>query len=87
MTTAPQLLINPALRWAIDAGHAGTLAYIDGVAQPAARIPLVGDVLTLPFIVDAITRKPCPVRVIQVLYQQQPGQTVVVPVVVKVQQD
>lgn len=87
MTQAPQLLINPVMRWAIDAGHAGTLAYIDGVAQTATRIPHVGDVLTLPFIVDAVTRHPCPVRVVQLLYQQQPQQTVVVPVVVKAQQD
>ncbi len=81
-----RVLINPVVRWATEPGHPGTLDFVDGVADGTTTLPYVGDVLTLPFIVNPITRQPCPVRVTRIEYVQEPGRTVVIPVVVRASQ-
>lgn len=88
MTEPRQLVINPLLRWAVHPGHVNTLAYVDGMPPPAFKqLPAVGDVLTLPFIVDPVTRQPCPVRVVEMQYRQIQNHTVVTPVVARLSQD
>lgn len=77
-----RLIRDPALRWAIEPAQAGALRYIDGVAGVATRVPEEGEVLTLPFIVDATTGKPVAVRVVRIEYMEEPKRTVIIPVVV-----
>jgi hypothetical protein len=82
----PLIFINPAIRWAVHPAHQHQLRHVDGVAGPQKE-PAAGDVVTLEFIVDAVSGLPCPVRITEVLYAQQPGQTVIIPVVAKYQPD
>lgn len=82
----PLVFFNPVVRWAVHPAHQHQLRHIDGVAG-AQPEPAAGSVLTLDFIVDATTGQPCPVRVTEVLYADEPNQTVIVPVLAKHQPD
>jgi hypothetical protein len=83
----PRLLINPVVQWAVEPGHQGSIEYVETATPPAQAVPYVGDVLTLPFMVDPITKQPCPVRVTRLEYQDHPSKTVVIPVVVRAHSD
>ena len=82
-----RLLINPVVQWAIEPGHNGSIQYLEPLATGPQAVPHVGDVLSLPFMVDPATQQPCMVRVTRLEYLDRPMQTVVVPVVVRAQQD
>lgn len=56
------------LNWGIESAYAGQLEMLTGMQQhwPKQR-PNEGDVLTLPFIVDPVSRQPVPVQVTRVI--------------------
>lgn len=62
----PQLLIDPVLRWAVAAGDASAIKYVDGVSPGAQPLPYVGDVITHPRFVDPATGQPVAVRVVHI---------------------
>lgn len=80
-----KILLNPVMRWAMEPGLCDGIRYLDGVASGPQRIPFEGEVLTLPFIVDAATSTPMPVRITRIEYQQEPTRTIVIAVVVPAQ--
>lgn len=68
----PQLLINPTVKWACPAGDVGKLHFVEGYKGEVPKFPHENDVLTVPFILDAVTRQPVPVRVVQIQTHQGP---------------
>lgn len=82
-----RILRNPRMKWAIEPGHQGSLLHIDGIAGTQTRVPEIGEVLTLPFLVDPDTRLPMPVRVTRIEYQELPTHTLVIPVIVRATSD
>ena len=62
----PQLLIDPVLRWAVAAGDASAIKYVDGVSNGPQPLPYVGDVITHPRFVDPATDRPVAVRVVHI---------------------
>lgn len=73
MATTPNLLINPAVRWAVHPADQGRIEYIDGLWS-GHTVPKEGEVITRPFLVDPVSKAEVPVRVVQVLElpQHQP---------------
>ena len=49
--TLPPLLINPVLQWAVEPAHVGSVQYVEAAFGAGTRLPDVGQVLTLPFMV------------------------------------
>lgn len=72
MTSDPNILINPMVRWAIHPGHEGTIEYVAGIGGPQT-LPNENEVITRPFLVDPHSRLPIPVRVSQVLKMWDSG--------------
>lgn len=60
----PNMLINPVVRWAVHPGHVGTIEQIDGM--PPIPLPEEGAVLTVPFLVDPVSKQPVAIRVVQI---------------------
>jgi len=87
-TSEPRrLVINPLVKWGVHPAHQHQLRYVEGIAGPVRRLPEVGEVLTLEFIVDATTGLPCPVRVCEIQHHSHATGTLVVPVLLKHQPD
>jgi len=82
-----RILVNPRLRWGVEPEHQRDVKYIEGIAGIAKRVPEVGEVLTLPFLVSPKTGQPMPVRVTRIEYEDLSDHTVVIPVVVPAQPD
>lgn len=77
----PQLLINPRVKWACLASDAAKLHFVEGHAGKPPKLPHENDVLTLPFILDALTGQPVPVRVVEIqTHRDQVGHIQVVVV-------
>ena len=68
MKTSEPFPPGTVIKWAVHAPHQGSIAFIEGMQEhwPRTR-PNVGDVLTLPFIVDPVTREPVEVAVVDLL--------------------
>jgi hypothetical protein len=75
------------VKWAIEPGHVGAIEYIEGLPKTLFSLPHEGDVLTLPFMVDPLTRRPCAVRVTRLVPILEGGEQLVAIVVVRAQQD
>lgn len=75
----PAILINPVVRWAVHPAEQGTILYIDGL--PSDTLPAENSVITRPFLVDPTTRKPIPVRVVQIQTHWDGQRHILVPVV------
>lgn len=71
----------PNLMFATPPAEQARLAFLEGGKKDAVALPNVGDVLTLPFIVDPQSRLPAPVRVVSLFPRQEEGHPVVVVVV------
>lgn len=83
-----KVLINPTVRWAIESTHSGSIEYVQQLApRDGIHVPHEGDVLTVPFMVDPATKQPCPVRVTRIEHLRTSTGHVVVPVVVRAEQD
>lgn len=76
-------LFSPALFWAIEPSHEGSITRVDGIVDITRSPPYVGDVLTLPFMLDPATGLPCPVRVTRIEHREHDGRSIVIPVVVR----
>jgi hypothetical protein len=59
---------NTVMRYAVAAGDP-SVEYIDGMREHWIKLPAENDVLNVPFLVDATTRQPVPVRVIALQYR------------------
>lgn len=78
----PELLINPRMMWACPATEQTRLHFVEGQGKDWPTLPHEGDVLTLPFIQDPVTKNPVPIRVIQIQKRSdQIGHVMVVAVV------
>ncbi len=66
MNEEPNLLINPALKWAVHPADQGRLKFIEGLGGPQ-KVPEENELITRPFLVDPMTLQPVPVRVAHVL--------------------
>ncbi len=60
-----ELLINPMTKWAIIAEEQGSINYIEGMKHTES-LPYVNDIITRPFLVHPETKKPVPVRVVDI---------------------
>ena len=71
---------NTVIRYAVAAGDTGQIAYVDGMQPYWPPLPFEGDTLTVPFLVDPVTRQPVQVRVLQIQehLQMKPPTLVVV---------
>lgn len=73
---------NTVVKWAVHASAHGSIAYIDGMtAHWPKTLPHVGDTLTVPFLVDPVTRQPVQVMVLELvefLHHRPPAIAVVV---------
>lgn len=63
----PNLLLNPAIRWAVHPADQDRIAYVEGTGAIERGVPKENELLTRPFLVDPQTRQPVPVRVVQVV--------------------
>ena len=63
---APEILINPEMRWACVASDIAKLKFIEGMGQDWPMLPKVNEVLQLPFIVSPETLQPVPVVVAEI---------------------
>lgn len=63
---APEVLINPEMRWACVASDIAKLKFIEGMGQHWPTLPKVNEVLRLPFIVSPETLQPVPVVVVEI---------------------
>lgn len=81
------LLINPVCRWAVHPSDAGRISYIDGLWIPTHTLPYEGDIITRPFLVDPKTRKPIPVRVVEIQEHLQTKPHTLVVVVTRADQN
>lgn len=61
---SPQLLINPVVRWATEPQDAARVQYLDG--HPPVTLPYENQVVTTSFLVDPVTQRPVPVRVVRI---------------------
>lgn len=57
---------TPVMRYAVTPGDTGSIEYIDGLPEHWPTLPKEGDVLTVPFLVDRLSRLPVPVRVLEI---------------------
>lgn len=60
------VLINPRVRWAVHPADQGRITQIDGQGNVPVTLPQEGDVITLDYLVDPQTRRPVPVRVVEI---------------------
>lgn len=55
---------GPEVKWVLHPADSGRLAKLD-VPSREQHVPAEGDVIVRPFLVDAATMRPIPVRVVQ----------------------
>ena len=72
--TTPLFTSMPVMRYAVTPGDTGSIEYIDGMQEHWPTLPKEGDILTVPFLVDRLSRQPVAVRVLEIrnLPQMQP---------------
>lgn len=63
---------GPEVKWVLHPADAGRLVKLDVVAREQ-HVPAEGDVIVRPFLVDAATMRPTPVRVVQRLEWHHSG--------------
>jgi hypothetical protein len=76
---------NAVVRYAVHPAEQGAIEYIDGMQQHWPPLPHEGDTLTVPFLVDPVTRQPIPVRVAQIAHLLQMDPPTIAVVVSRVQ--
>lgn len=62
-----EILVNPTVRWACRPDDQPTLQFLDGTPKGAVVLPNIGDVLTMPYIVDPLSGQPAEVRVLDIV--------------------
>lgn len=62
-----EILVNPTVRWACRPDDLPTLKFLEGTPKGGVVLPAVGDVLTVPYIVDPKSGQPAEVRVIDIV--------------------
>lgn len=70
-----------AIRWAIHPAEAERIEQLPGISNhTATELPKEGETLIHPYLIDPVTRQPCPVVVYQVIpgYPEPRDVTVVV---------
>jgi hypothetical protein len=81
ISTPTPVPANTVIRYAVAAGDTGQIAYVDGMHAHWPPLPFEGDTLTVPFLVDPVTRQPVQVQVLEIqehLHLQPPSLVVVV---------
>lgn len=81
------VLLNPVCQYAVNVADTGRIAYIDGLWNPSHTLPFEGDVITRPFLVDPISRKPIPCRVVAIHYLDRATYTLIAVEVARADQD
>lgn len=71
---------EPQVKWVLHPADGGRLVKLD-VLTREQRVPAEGDVIVRPFLVDAATMRPIPVRVVQRLEWHHSGNASFVVVV------
>lgn len=71
---------GPEVKWVLHPADAGRLVQLDLPAREQ-HVPAEGDVIVRPFLVDAATMRPIPVRVVQRLEWHHSGNASFVVVV------
>lgn len=62
------------VRWAVHPADVGRIVQLPGASKlPLERLPSVGALIVLPFLVDPQTREPCQVRVVEIRLNYEPG--------------
>lgn len=65
MNEPKKLPHNTVMRWGVTSGDTGSIEMLEGLNAPWPKLPYVGDLLTVPFLVDRETQQPVPVRVLE----------------------
>lgn len=63
---------GPEVKWVLHPADSGRLVKLDAIARER-HLPAEGDVIERPFLVDAATLRPVPVRVVQRLEWHHSG--------------
>lgn len=71
---------GPEVKWVLHPADVGRLVKLDVIAREQ-QVPAEGDVIVRPFLVDAATMRPIPVRVVQRLEWHHSGNASFVVVV------
>lgn len=82
-TNPPTLLENPQVMWAVHPADLSRIHFIEGMQDAWPKLPQVGDTLTVPFLVDPISRKPIPVLVSEIRPLRYQGKDVLAVMVTR----